>query len=69
MRKKWTQAVQEELQRLKKHDVFEVVKLKDVPPGVKILTTTWAMKLKSNGTYLVVYSHFMESGCDTFPTC
>ena len=50
-KEKWTQAVQEELQRFKKHDVFDVVKLEDVPPGVKMLTTTWAMKLKSNGTY------------------
>ena len=48
-KEKWTQAVQEELERFKKHDVFDVVKLKDVPTGVKMLTTTWAMKLKSNG--------------------
>ena len=27
------------------------MKLDDVPPGAKMLTTTWAMKKKSNGVY------------------
>ena len=31
--------------------MFDVVKLKDVPSGVKMLTITWAMKIESNGTY------------------
>ena len=48
---KWTIAVKEELHKFKEHDVFEPVKLTDVPIGAKMLTTTWAMKKKSNGTY------------------
>lgn len=34
-----------------KHKAFEPVKLEDVPKGEKILTTTWAMKKKSNGKF------------------
>ena len=39
----------EELQRYIMYDVFDVVKLQDVPPEEKMLTTTWAIKQKSNG--------------------
>ena len=31
--------------------MFDVIKLKDLPKGVKILTSTWAMKMKSNGEF------------------
>ena len=41
--------MQEELQRFKDNDVFDVVEQKNVPPGVKLFTTTWEMKRKSNG--------------------
>ena len=47
----WIKAVQEELDRFKRHDVFEVVKLQDVPDETTLLTTTWAMKKKSNGQF------------------
>lgn len=49
---KWLIAVKEELERFKKFKVFEPVKLSDVPKLAKMLTTTWAMKKKSNGTYI-----------------
>ena len=48
---KWMKVVQEELDRFKKHEVFEVVKLQDVPNRTTLLTTTWAMKKKSNGQF------------------
>ena len=49
--KEWKQAVGEELDRFIENDVFEVVNLKDLPKGVKMLTSTWAMKMKSNGEF------------------
>ena len=39
----------EEHKKFVDHDVFEMEKLEEVPKGVKMLTTTWAMKMKSNG--------------------
>jgi hypothetical protein len=33
-----------------KHGVFKMVKRDEVPDDAKILTSTWAMKKKSNGT-------------------
>ena len=48
---KWMIAVKEELNRFKKFEVFEVIKLSEVPKHAKMLTTTWAMKMKSNGTF------------------
>ena len=50
-RKLWQKAVAEEHERMVKHDVFKAVKKKDLPPKAKVLTTTWAMKKKSNGKY------------------
>ena len=47
----WTQAVKEEFDRMNKHGVFEVVKASVVPKEAKVLTSTWAMKKKSNGTF------------------
>ena len=38
--KEWKQAVEEELDRFIENDVFEVVKLKDLPKGVKMLIST-----------------------------
>ena len=50
-RENWVTAVKEEHDRFLKYDVFKPVKKKDVPNEAKILTTTWAMKKKSNGSY------------------
>ena len=49
-REGWTKAVREEHERMVANDVWRAVKKKDVPSGAKILTSTWACKLKSNGT-------------------
>jgi hypothetical protein len=48
---KWQKAVDEEHERMLKHNVWKPVLRKDVPEGAKILTLTWAMKKKANGTY------------------
>ena len=45
----WRKAVKEECDNLMKHDVFKVVPHEDVPEDAKILSSTWAMKKKSNG--------------------
>jgi hypothetical protein len=50
-KRQWTQAVKEEFDRMNKHGVFEVVKASVVPKGAKVLTSTWAMKKKANGTF------------------
>jgi hypothetical protein len=50
-RAQWIKAVEEELQRMRKHNVWTPYKLRELPRNVKLLDTTWAMKKKSNGTY------------------
>ena len=50
-KEQWKQAVKEEYECFLKYGVFERVKHDDVPENAKVLTTTWAMKKKSNGTY------------------
>jgi Reverse transcriptase (RNA-dependent DNA polymerase) len=48
---KWLQAVEEEFHRMMEHKVFKLVRRASVPKGSKVLTSTWAMKKKSNGTF------------------
>lgn len=47
----WSKAVEEEHERMVENNVWTPVPKDDVPPGAKILTSTWAMKKKSNGKY------------------
>ena len=52
----WDKAVEKEHDRMvppngKNSPIWVVVKRKDLPPGVKIMKTTWAMKLKPNGIF------------------
>jgi hypothetical protein len=47
----WKEAVLEEHGRMEDHQVFEAVPREEVPDGAKILSSTWAMKKKANGTY------------------
>ena len=49
-REGWKRAVKEEWERFKKYNVFMPVKRNDVPDNAKFVSTTWAMKKKSNGT-------------------
>ena len=48
---KWMQAVREEHERMMKYKAWKPIKKAKVPKEAKILTTTWAMKKKANGTY------------------
>jgi hypothetical protein len=41
---KWVKGVNKEHERFKKHKCFKAVPRAEVPPGSKILTSTWAMK-------------------------
>jgi hypothetical protein len=44
-------AVFEEHERMVKYQVWRAVPKKDVPKNAKVMSSTWAMKKKSNGTY------------------
>jgi hypothetical protein len=46
----WEKAIIEEHNRMKANTVWEVQKEKDVPKDATIMTSTWAMKRKANGT-------------------
>jgi hypothetical protein len=52
---KWEESVAEEHDRMKDNEVFEVVPRKNVPVVVKILTSTWAMKKKSDGKFRAMW--------------
>ena len=45
----WKEEVKNEHNRMVKHKVWKGVPRSAVPKGAKILTSTWAMKKKSNG--------------------
>ena len=45
----WTMAVEEEYKRMISNKVWSPIKIVNVPKGAKMLTSTWAMKKKSNG--------------------
>lgn len=46
----WENAVKEEYDRMMNNNVWKEVPKDSVPEGAKILTSTWACKLKANGT-------------------
>lgn len=50
-KEKWKQAVDEEHDRMVKHGVFEPVPVNKIPADTKVISSTWAMKKKSNGVY------------------
>jgi hypothetical protein len=58
----WTKAVQEEHERMVHHGVFKVTSRTQLPHGIKVLTSTWAMKKKSNGTYRARLKALCTSG-------
>ena len=49
-REQWIESCDEEHGRMVKHQVWEKTPRSEVPAGTKILTSTWAMKHKANGT-------------------
>ena len=48
-RSDWIKSVEEEHERMVKSKVFMPVKRESLPEGTKVMTSTWAMKLKPNG--------------------
>ena len=48
--KSWKVEILNEYKRMVDNKVFEAVNRKDLPPGTKIIDSTWACKKKSNGT-------------------
>jgi hypothetical protein len=48
---KWEIAVEEEHECMMKHKVWEPVPIEELPKDSKVLTSTWAMKKKANGTF------------------
>ena len=48
--KQWGESIDMEHDRMTHHAVFKAVKKKDVPTFAKILTSTWNMKQKADGT-------------------
>jgi hypothetical protein len=50
-KQKWENAVFEEHETMVKNQVWRAVSKKDVPRNAKVMSSTWAMKKKSNGTY------------------
>ena len=50
-KKQWKRAIKEEHERMVKMGVWKAVPPENVPPGTKPITSTWACKKKSNGTY------------------
>jgi len=47
----WEGVVKKEHQNMQVYGVWTPVRLQDLPEGTKVLTSTWAMKKKANGTY------------------
>lgn len=46
----WREEIENEHNRMLKNKVFDVVERSELPPGTKPIDSTWACKLKSNGT-------------------
>lgn len=64
-RKEWLRACEEELEALRRHEVFELV---DLPEGFKVLKNRWVFDEKSDGRKkgrLVVKGYGQEEGIDS----
>ena len=48
--KEWQDGVDDE-HRMTKDSIWQAILQSDLPAAAKILTSTWAMKKKANGTY------------------
>ena len=46
----WEEAVDEEHQKMVQYGVFKEIPRSEMQPGERTMTSTWAMKMKSNGT-------------------
>ena len=50
-RNNWEDAVEEKRKKIEKYSVWTTTKLKDVPKGTRVITSTWAMKKNASRTY------------------
>ncbi len=48
--KAWKEEVRKEHQRMINSGIFEPVKISELPEGIKLIDTAWAMKKKNLGT-------------------
>ena len=67
-KKKWGKAVKEEHDRMVKMNVWEAKKNTGIPNNVKLSTSTWAIKKKSNGIFRgrVNARGFMQESAEHF---
>ena len=66
-RKKWREAIIKEINEMVNKQVWQEVKLKDVPKGRKTIGSKWVFKLKKNGTHrarLVALGYSQIPGVD-----
>jgi hypothetical protein len=49
-RDKYVEGIDEEQYKMSRNEVFEEVNVDDIPPGTKLLDSTWANKLKADGS-------------------
>jgi hypothetical protein len=47
-RDKYVEGINEEQYKMSHNEVFEEVNVNDIPPGTKLLDSTWANKLKAD---------------------
>ena len=45
----WEEEIENEFKRFEKFNVFTVVPRNELPSDAKVMSTTWAMKMKTNG--------------------
>jgi hypothetical protein len=50
-KKKWMQAIEQEHNKMIQNSVWIPVKLNNLPPTIKPLSTTWVLKKKANGDF------------------
>jgi hypothetical protein len=47
---KYVEGIDEEQYKMSRNEVFEEVNVNNIPPGTKLLDSTWANKLKADGS-------------------
>ena len=51
-KEEWNKAIKVEHDKMVKYNVFKVINWNDLPPGMKLFDSTWAMKKKLDETYM-----------------
>lgn len=63
----WQQAINKEIDSLKKHEVYNLVPITSVPKEEKIIASRFVLQQKADGRFkarLVVQGHVQEAGID-----